>query len=108
MSGTKITQKAPFALNQQLAALQSNQNNSNGNQSETYIFIDITLDGSGTTGQIIFNSTLGGVATGSSVILKSRSGGGINFLNSSNKIIASLDPQGNFKTLGSITQNTTP
>lgn len=108
MSATKITTKAPYAVNQSIASVTSDLNSQNGNQSETYIFVDITVDGSGTTGQIIFNSTLQGVATGSSVIMKSRSGGGINFLNSSNKLIASLDSLGNFKTIGSITQNTKP
>jgi len=108
MAGTRITQKAQYNLIQQIANLQSYQSESNGNQSETYIFINITVTGAGSTGQIIFNSDLNGNPTGSSVIMTSRSGGGINFLNAQNAIIASLDSKGNLKCKGTITHNTSP
>lgn len=108
MSATKITQGMKWRVAQSQANTVQYQKESNGNQSETYIFIDITIDGSSNAGQIIFGSDLQGNPLFNSVILKSRPGGGIDFWNAQNVKIASLDTQGNFKTKGTITGNTTP
>lgn len=108
MSATKITQGMKFRFAQTQASAVQYQKESNGNQSETYIFIDITIDGSGNVGQIIFGSNLSGNPLFNSVIMKARPGGGIDFWNNQNTKIASLDRNGNFKTKGTITQNTTP
>lgn len=108
MGATRLTQKSQYSMVQKIANLKAYQSESNGNQSETNIYIDITLDGSGTVGQVIFNSDLNGNPTGSSVIMKSRPGGGINYWNAQGVIVASLDNKGNFKCRGTITQNTLP
>lgn len=111
MAKNKITQRMDTRFSQDFADVQQYLRESNGNQSQTYVFVDVTISGSGVNGTLIFGTDLKGNPSATSVTMKVRPanlGGGIDFYNNSNVKIASLDSSGNFKARGNITGNTTP
>lgn len=85
-----------------LAELEKAINDIRANQAQKLVFVDVILDGTGTHGTLTFGSG------NTSVFLKPRTGGGVDFFNGANTKIASLDSNGNLKCLGTITPSTTP
>jgi hypothetical protein len=103
MAGTLATKRKSFSFIERLAKLEEIVQGIRSNQVQKLILADtLIIDGTGSTGKITFLDTDG-------VYLQARSGGGVDFYRlSDNTKIASLDKNGNLKTLGTITPSTTP
>lgn len=103
MASTLVNYKQNYKLSQQIRELQGAVADLRANQARKLIYIDITLDGTGSQGIIE-------IGTGTNAIyLQSRAGGGVDFFRQSDNVkIMSLDKNGNVRALGNITGNTSP
>lgn len=103
MAGTLVRKRKSFRLIDRIAELEQIVQGVRSNQVQKLILANtLIIDGTGSTGRITFLDSNG-------VYLQARTGGGIDFYRSSdNTKIASLDINGNLRTLGSMTPNTTP
>jgi len=111
MARNKITQKMNFRFAQDFANVQQYLRESNGNQNQLNVYVDVALDGTDVVGKVVFGTDTNGTPSPTAITMRVRPanlGGGIDFFNNSGVKIASLDTSGNLKTKGTITGNTTP
>lgn len=103
MGATLVDYKQGYKLAQRIRQLESTVADLRANQVRKIIYIDITLDGTGSQGIMEIGNAP------NAIYFQSRAGGGVDFFRQSDNVkIMSLDKNGNVRALGNITPNVAP